>query len=259
MLDWLIYAQSFVLLLAVATIAWLISLVRNDVSSVDTLWSLFFLLILASYLVLEGSMGARAWLVLGMVTVWSMRLSVYITLRNHGKPEDHRYQAIRKNNEPHFRFKSLYIVFGLQAVLAGLIAMPLLVAATGKSPLGWLDALGVTVWFIGMGFEVIGDYQLSKFRADGNNRGKVLDSGLWALSRHPNYFGEFTLWWGYFILALAAGGWWTILSPLLMSVLLLKVSGVALMESNIGERRPAYARYIRNTNAFFPGPSRRGS
>jgi steroid 5-alpha reductase family enzyme len=109
-----------------------------------------------------------------------------------------------------------------------------------------------------MYFEVVGDSQLKRFRDDESNRGKVLDTGLWALTRHPNYFGEFTLWWGYYCLALAAGGWWTIFAPLLMSVLLLRVSGVALLESNIGERRPAYANYIKNTNAFFPGLPKSG-
>jgi steroid 5-alpha reductase family enzyme len=122
--------------------------------------------------------------------------------------------------------------------------------------LGWLDALGLSLWLLGMFFEVVGDAQLARFKADPDNRGKVLNSGLWRYTRHPNYFGEFTLWWGFFCFALAAGGWWTVASPLLMSFLLLKVSGVAMLEKDIGERRPAYADYIRNTNAFFPGPPR---
>lgn len=231
---------------------WIVSLVRNDVSIVDTLWSLMFLLIVGLYMSTMDEISARGWLVLALVTIWSIRLSAYITIRNHGEPEDHRYQTIRANNQPGFAYKSLYIVFGLQAVLAGVIAMVLAVAVSAADPLGWLDYLGLVLWCIGMFFEVVGDHQLNKFRSNPGNKGKVLDSGLWALTRHPNYFGEFTLWWGYYCFALAAGGWWTVFAPLLMSLLLLRVSGVALLESNIGERRPAYARYIENTPAFFP-------
>lgn len=253
MLEIAAFGWAFALVLAGALSFWLVSLARDDVSIVDSLWSLMFLLIVAAYQVLADPAGPRRWLVLLLVAVWALRLSVYITLRNHGQPEDARYQAIRRNNEPQFRFKSLYIVFGLQAVLAGIISMPLLVASSGQSPLGWLDGLGVALWLAGMFFEVVGDRQLARFRYDPQNRGKVLNTGLWRYTRHPNYFGEFTLWWGYYCLAVAAGGWWTLLSPLLMSLLLLKVSGVALLEKDIGQRRPQYADYIRQTNAFFPG------
>ena len=258
MLDWGAYGLSFSAILTFASAFWVISLVRNDVSIVDSLWSLMFLLMLGVYMSVADIAGFRAWLLLLMVAIWAIRLSAFISIRNHGEPEDHRYQTIRKNNEPNFRFKSLYIVFGLQAVLAGFIALPLLFAASGTTPLGWLDYAGVTLWCIGMYFEVVGDHQLKKFSSDSANKGRVLDTGLWALTRHPNYFGEFTLWWGYYCLALAAGGWWTIVAPLLMSVLLLKVSGVALLESSIRERRPAYAEYVKNTNAFFPGLPKNG-
>jgi len=259
MLDWSAYGLSFAAIVMVAVVFWIISLVRNDVSIVDSLWSMMFLLMLGLYMYMGDMFTARSGLLLLMVAVWAIRLSAFITIRNHGEPEDHRYQTIRNNNQPNFRFKSLFIVFGLQAALAGFIAMPLLASASGSAPLGLLDLLGVALWLVGMYFEVIGDQQLKRFRADTNNRGNVLDTGLWRLTRHPNYFGEFTLWWGYYCLALAAGGWWTIGSPLLMTILLLKVSGVALLESSIKERRPAYAEYIKNTNAFFPGLSRTGS
>jgi len=242
--------------LAIAASCWVVSTIHNDVSIVDSLWSLMFLLMLGLYQYLAGMSGPRSWLILVLVACWALRLSVYITVRNHGQPEDRRYLAIRRNNEPHFRFKSLYIVFGLQAVLACVIAVPLLVAVSASSTLGWLDLLGVALWLVGMYFEVVGDYQLARFKAKPQNRGKVLDTGLWRLTRHPNYFGEFAVWWGYFLLALAVGGWWTIFSPALMSFLLLKVSGVALLEKSIGLRRPEYADYIRRTNAFFPGVPR---
>jgi steroid 5-alpha reductase family enzyme len=242
--------------LSAAVIFWVVSIVRDDVSIVDSLWSLMFLLMLVVYAVAADSTSPRAWLVLALVGVWALRLSIYIAVRNFGEPEDHRYREIRRNNEPHFRLKSLYIVFGLQAALACFIALPLLAAASAASPLGWLDFLGIGLWLAGMYFEVVGDWQLARFKADPRNRDKVLDTGLWRFTRHPNYFGEFLIWWGYFLIALAAGGSWTVLSPLVMSFLLLKVSGVALLEKSIGQRRPEYADYVRRTNAFLPGPPR---
>jgi steroid 5-alpha reductase family enzyme len=258
MLDWTIYLLALGLCALIGLGGWLHSLRHDDVSGVDSLWSLMFLAVAATYFLMASNPGGRAVLVLLFVAAWSIRLSWYITRRNHGEGEDHRYQAIRANNEPGFRFKSLYIVYGLQAFLAWFIALPLVAAMSGDAPLGWLDAAGVVLWLTGMFFEVVGDKQLKDFRADAGNKGKVLDTGLWRYTRHPNYFGESVLWWGFFLLAVAAGGWWTILSPLLMTVLLLRVSGVALLEKDIADRRPAYAEYIRRTNAFLPGrPARR--
>ena len=256
MLDLSAYAIACGAALVAAVMCWLVSLLRNDVSIVDSLWSLMFLLIVGVYQFVGDPTGPRRWLVLLLVAIWALRLSYHIARRNHGQPEDRRYQAIRRNNEPNFRFKSLYIVFGFQALLAAIISIPLLVASSGSSPLGWLDAMAVALWLAGMLFEIVGDAQLARFSADPANRGRVLDTGLWRITRHPNYFGEFTLWWGYYCFAMAAGGWWTVFSPLLMSFLLLRVSGVALMEKDIGSRRKGYADYVRRTNAFFPGPRR---
>ncbi len=255
-MDWRASGIVLALLVGLALAAWAVSVVRRDVSLVDSLWSLMFLAATGAYGWLVGIESPRGWLVLALVAAWALRLSAHITLRNHGEGEDRRYQAIRANNEPGFWWKSAYIVFGLQALLAWFIAFPLLMAVAGDAPLGWLDAAGVALWCLGMGFEVVGDAQLARFGARPENAGKVLDTGLWRYTRHPNYFGEFTLWWGYFLLAVAAGGAWTVASPLLMSFLLLRVSGVTLLEKDIGERRPAYADYIRRTNAFFPGPPR---
>lgn len=253
-MTWSAYALMLATLAVIGFGFWVHSVFRKDVSAVDSLWSLMFLVITVGYALQVGIGEPRGWLVVVLVAAWSLRLSAYITTRNHGEGEDHRYQQIRENNEPGFWWKSLYIVFGLQALLAWLIAMPLAVAVASDSPLGWLDAAGVTLWVVGMVFEVGGDAQLARFKADPDNEGKVLDTGLWRYTRHPNYFGEFTLWWGYYLLAVSAGGWWTLLSPLLMSFLLLRVSGVALLEKDIGERRPKYQEYIERTNAFFPGP-----
>ena len=253
MIDWIAYSWSGAALLLVAAVFWLISLLRNDVSIVDSLWSLMFLLVALVYSAMSSNIGPREALILVMVTLWALRLSVYITWRNHGQPEDYRYQEIRANNEPGFRFKSLYIVFVLQAVLAWVISLPLAGAISGQSDIGFLDFAGVALFWVGLFFESIGDLQLSRFRKDPENAGKVLDTGLWRYTRHPNYFGNFTLWWGFYLVALSAGAWWTVVSPLLMTFLLLKVSGVAMLEKDIGARRPRYQQYIRRTNAFFPG------
>ncbi|MDX2418470.1 MAG: DUF1295 domain-containing protein [Xanthomonadales bacterium] len=253
MLDWVAFISSGASLLLVAAIFWLISLIRNDVSVIDSLWSLMFLLVALVYSGMSDFSGPRETLILLLVAVWALRLSGYITWRNHGHPEDYRYQQIRANNEPGFRYKSFYIVFVLQAILAWIISLPLAGAIAGQSAIGFLDYAGIALFLTGLFFEAVGDLQLSRFRKDPGNAGKVLDKGLWRYTRHPNYFGNFTIWWGFYLIALSAGAWWTVISPLLMTFLLLKVSGVALLEKDISGRRPHYRQYIRSTNAFFPG------
>ena len=252
MFDAGLWFTALAALCIVALGGWLISLPLRNVSLVDSLWSLKFLLCGVLYGALSPVRGARATLLVVLLAAWSLRLAGYITWRNRGHGEDRRYQAIRRNNEPGFAWKSLYLVFGLQAVLAWIISLPLLAAANSSGPPGLLDALGAGLWALGFVFEACGDQQLARFKADPANAGKVMDRGLWRYTRHPNYFGEFCLWWGYYALALAGGGWWSLPGPLLMSVLLLKVSGVTLLEKDIGERRPAYADYIRRTSPFFP-------
>lgn len=248
-----IYFTGLAVILAVGFAGWLFSLYAQDVSFVDSLWSLFFLIGAIVYALAPDALDARGWLVLVLVAIWALRLSIYITMRNWGEPEDHRYQKIRENNQP-FWIKSLYIVFGLQGLLAWIISLPLFVAITGGGEPGLLDAAAFALWAVGIVFEAGGDYQLARFKRDPENKGKVLDSGLWRYTRHPNYFGDFCVWWAFYLFALAAGGWWTIISPLIMSFLLLKVSGVAMLEKDIEERRPKYRDYIERTNAFFPGP-----
>jgi steroid 5-alpha reductase family enzyme len=247
-------ALALAAILCVVVVSWLLSIVRNDVSFVDSLWSLFFLVAATVFVLNVESLSTKGQLVFFLVAVWALRLSIYITARNWGQAEDYRYKAIRAKNEPGFKFKSLYIVFLLQGLLAWLIAMPLLPAISGQAPLGIVDLIAVAVWTIGFVFESVGDYQLSRFKARVDQEGCVLDTGLWRYTRHPNYFGDFCVWWSFFLFAVSAGGWWTIASPILMSILLLKVSGVAMLEATIQKRRPEYAEYIRRTNAFFPGP-----
>jgi steroid 5-alpha reductase family enzyme len=254
---WQAWLLALPLLAFMAVLGWAVATARRNVGLVDILWSLFFLAAALAYALAGRHDGARAWLVLALVAVWALRLAVHLALRNWNAPEDHRYRAIRARNEPGFAWKSLYLVFGLQALLAWLISAPLAAAIAGEGTLGALDALGAALAAFGIVFETIADAQLAAFKADPASAGKVMDRGLWRYTRHPNYFGEFCIAWGLWLFALAAGAWWTVFAPLLMSVLLLRVSGVALLEKDIAERRPAYRDYVATTNAFFPGPVRR--
>ncbi|MEP6546900.1 MAG: DUF1295 domain-containing protein [Gammaproteobacteria bacterium] len=252
-----IYLHGLLAAVAAALFTWLLSLYRRNVAIVDSLWSLMLALTAFTYVAGAPVRGARSLLVLGLVAVWALRLSMYITWRNWGHGEDRRYQAIRVRNQPHFAVKSLYLVFVLQAVLAWIISMPLLAAVLNPGPLQSLDFAGAVLWLVGFVFEAGGDWQLARFKADPDNRGKVMDKGFWRMTRHPNYFGDFCIWWGFYLIAAAAGAWWSFIGPLLMSVLLMRVSGVTLLEKDIGERRPKYADYVRRTNAFFPGVAKR--
>jgi steroid 5-alpha reductase family enzyme len=245
-----------VLLLA-ATFTWLLSLPLRNVSIVDSLWSLMLFAAGVIYGLDADPRAPRLAFVLWLVMLWAARLSIYITARGMGKGEDPRYQAIRARNEPGFAWKSLFLVFWLQAVLAWIISLPLLGVFASNQPIGVLDYLGILLWLTGFVFEVGGDWQLSRFKRNPANAGAVMSSGFWRYTRHPNYFGEFCIWWGFAVLALSAGAWWSVVGPLLLTVLLLRVSGVRLLEKDIGNRRPQYADYVLKTNAFFPGPPRK--
>lgn len=236
----------------IALLTWLVSLPLRDVSIVDTVWSVLVIAPAAVAAALLPALGPRAFVVLLLAGLWALRLAGHITWRHWGHEEDRRYREIRARNEPHFAFKSVYLVFGLQALLAWIVSLPLIAALAGTAPWSWLDGIGLALVAIGLVFESVADAQLARFNADPANRGRVMAWGLWRYSRHPNYFGEFCLWWGFGLVALSAGAGWALVSPLLMSVLLLRVSGVTLLEKDIGARRPGYRVYVARTNAFFP-------
>ena len=246
------------LVLAVGT--WLASVVQRDVSLVDRMWSLLIAAPAAAYFWVLAPVGDLRFRVMtALLVVWAVRLAIYVSWRNWGHGEDKRYTVIRARNEPNFALKSIYLIFVLQAVLAWLVSLPFLAAAANPAPWTTIDTIGAALAVIGFVFEAVGDQQLATFKGDPANRGKVMDRGVWRYSRHPNYFGEFCVWWGLFVMALPAAGWWSVVSPLIMTGLLLKVSGVALLEKDIGDRRPAYRDYIARTNAFFPGPPRKSA
>lgn len=252
-MNWPIYFEGLAITTLMVTAVWLLSVIKKDVSIVDSAWSL---LILAAGLAYFVSPGPREWLVVSLLTIWAIRLSLHITVRSWGEPEDHRYQAIRHKYSPGFAFKSLFIIFIFQGVLAWLVSIPLLGAFTHPTELSAMQVMAAIIVISGIAYESIADWQLARFKSNPENRGKVMNQGLWHYSRHPNYFGEAVVWWGFALFAGAQGVWWVFISPLLMTFLLLKFSGVGLMESTITNRKPAYRDYIETTNAFFPGPSR---
>lgn len=237
---------------------WLVSLRLADASIVDPLWPVVFVAIAWGLWLSSGAGGGRKLLLAAMVTLWGLRLGIHLALRKRGEPEDYRYADMRRRWQP-FALWSLAIVFGLQALLATVVSLPLqaVLGADENAAAGRLDVLGGAVWALGLIFETVADRQLARFRAVAANRGKVMDRGLWRYSRHPNYFGDFLVWWGICLVAAAAGAWWSMIGPAVMTVLLLRVSGVALLERTIGERRPGYADYAARTSAFIPLPPRR--
>lgn len=244
-----------------AFVLWLVSLARRDASIVDRFWGLGFVVLAAWYASHGGGWPTRSWLLLGLTAAWGIRLSVHIHARNRGKPEDARYARWRDAGGGRYWWTSLFKVFLLQAVILWIVSAPLLAALASPTPtrLTATDALGTAVWLIGFVFEAVGDAQLASFRRDPANAGRVLRTGLWRYTRHPNYFGDSLIWWGFFVFAAGVpGGWWTVCSPVLMTFLLVRVSGVALLEAGLHETRPEYVDYVARTSAFLPLPPRRG-
>ncbi len=255
--------QTLVATLAVAlgmlTLLWFASLAKRDASIVDPFWGMGFVVVTWLSWRINQPATDRVTLLAVLTTIWGLRLSLHLLRRNWGHREDRRYGAMREHHGRRFWWVSLLTVFLLQAVILWFVSMPVQVAASTGEPstLSWFDAAGILLWGIGLVFETIGDWQLARFKSIPANTGRVMDRGLWRWTRHPNYFGDFCVWWGLYLIAASGGAWWTVFSPLLMSFLLLRVSGVTLLEKTIGERRPEYARYKARTNAFFPGPQRR--
>jgi len=239
---------------------WLVSLRLRDASIADVFWGSGFAMV--AWVAAAGNSGAepRRSLALALVTVWGLRLSLHVASRNLGHGEDARYQAMRRGHGERFWWVSLFTVFLLQGLLLWAISLPLqaVEVASGPPGLGWLDGIGISLWVLGFLFEAVADLQLRRFKADPASRGKVLDTGLWRYTRHPNYFGDALLWWGFGALALATGAWWALASPAVMTFLLVRVSGVALLEKDIGERRPGYRAYVARTSAFVPWLRREG-
>jgi steroid 5-alpha reductase family enzyme len=239
---------------------WLASLPLRDASLVDRVWGMAFVVLAVwySWTRPDAPMPAPGLALALLVSIWGMRLSIHLTRRNWGRGEDYRYAAMRARQGARFGLMSLGTVFLLQAVLVWVIGMPLFAGIRGEpipgAPGILLTAAGILVWLVGFLFETVGDWQLARHRADPTRQGQVLDTGLWRYTRHPNYFGDAAVWWGLWLLAAAAGGWWTAFGPMIMTFFLMKVSGVTLLEKQLVEKRPGYREYVARTSAFIPRP-----
>lgn len=243
--------------MGILTVLWIISLVIKDSSIIDIYWGPGFVLVAWFYAYLTGweNLATRHLILLGLISIWGLRLGIYLGSRNLGKGEDYRYVQFRKESGDQYWWHSYFRVFTLQGVLLWIISACFVPALLTGGDLGLLDYLGLLLWIIGFSFEAIGDYQLSQFKKQPKNKGKVMDRGLWKYTRHPNYFGDACLWWGFFCFAVAhPQGIYFVFSPLLMTFLLMKISGVAMLERSLKKTKPKYAEYIRKTSGFFPLP-----
>lgn len=250
------YALGGLAVLVFMTAIWLLSLWLRNASIVDIFWGAGFVLVAwLFYALTPEGFGPRKLLLCALVTVWGLRLSLYILYRNWGKGEDFRYKKWRDDAGPKWWWYSFFKVFLLQGVLMWVIAAPLLAAQISATPaqLTVIDIAAVPVWTVGFFFEAVGDWQLARFRANPANKGKVLKTGVWRYTRHPNYFGDATQWWAFYLFAAATGeGAFTMFSPIIMTILLVRVSGVALLERSLAEKRPGYKEYMETTSAFIP-------
>ncbi len=245
--------------LGLVTALWAVSVAVRDTSIVDIFWGSGFVVIAwVTYAVADGSPD-RGLLLAVLTTLWGLRLTLHLARRNLGKGEDQRYAAMRKRHGERWPRRSLVVVFWLQGLLMWVVSLPVQAGQLDATPagLGVLDFAGAALWAVGLAFETIGDAQLTRFKADPENRGTVMDRGLWSWTRHPNYFGDFCVWWGLYLVALSTGAWWTAIGPILMSVLLMRVSGAAPLERSMAKRREGYADYVARTSGFFPRPPRK--
>lgn len=250
-----LFIQAAIILLFCMSLLWLLSVILKNVSIVDIFWGLGFIIVYAFYFCSLQEIYTRHILVLILVSIWGLRLTIYLAIRNFGKEEDFRYQEFRRRyGINRYWWVSFFQVFLLQGFLILIISLPLLGTSfyTKSNDLIGLDYLALLIWIIGFIFESMGDYQLAKFKNNPNNKGKVLVKGLWKYTRHPNYFGDTLVWWAYAIFSISAGSYWPIIGSLIMTILIIKVSGVFLLEKTLKNKKPGYEEYIRKTNSFFP-------
>jgi len=257
-----VYGVVALFILAFMTTLWIISLILRNSSIVDPMWGTGLVLSnwVAFFLAQDGS-PARKWLISILVTIWGVRLTVHLLRRNWGKGEDFRYRKWREEAGPKWWWYSFFKVFFIQALVMCVLAAAPVVAQVSPTPAGLtiLDLLAIPVWATGFFFEAVGDWQLSRFLANPDNRGKLFNKGLWRYTRHPNYFGEATMWWGHYLVALSVPyGFLTIISPALITFLLLRVSGVTLLEKSMVENTPGYKEYVETTSSFVPWFPRKG-
>jgi len=238
---------------------WLLSVAMKNASIVDIVWGFGFAVNAIVLAVVLNGDSSRQRLVAVLVGVWGFRLAAYLAKRNIGHGEDWRYKAMRKKKGGAFPLISLITVFGLQGVLMFVVSLPVMFSNADTSPsVGPIAVMGVLAWFVGFFFEAVGDAQLARFKKDPSNSGKVMNKGLWSLTRHPNYFGDSLMWWGIWIIAAETGsGVVSIIGPIVMTFFLLRVSGVPMLERSLSKRREGWDEYVRTTSGFIPRPPRK--
>ncbi len=247
------FGQSLLVIMSCLTALWLLSVALKDSSIIDIFWGTGFVIVVWFYQLSSGLSDARSLVFCSIVTIWGLRLSIHLAARNIGKGEDYRYKEWRKESGKNWWWVSFFRVFLLQGVLLWLISSLYAPALSSEfSELQLLDYIGICIWAIGFIFEAVGDWQLTRFKKNPANKGKVLQTGLWSRTRHPNYFGDAMQWWGYFLFACTNEQYLYAFSPILMTFLLMQVSGVTLLEKKLTETKPQYADYIRRVPAFFP-------
>jgi len=250
-----LFFQASLVILTLVTLLWIWSVFIKNVSIIDIFWGFGFVVVNTFYVFMSGELNARKILILTLVSIWGLRLTIYLAQRNIGKGEDFRYQEFRKNYGPkRYWWFSFFQTFLLQGALIMLISLPLLgiSLSTNNGTLNVLDYIGIAVWLIGFTFEVGGDFQLARFKSNLNNKGKVLNTGFWKYTRHPNYFGDSAVWWAYAIFSISAGSYWQIIGSIIMTLLIINISGVSLLEKTLKQTKPQYGEYIQKTSSFFP-------
>ncbi len=250
-----LFFQASLIILILVTLLWIWSVFIKNVSIVDIFWGVGFVVVNTFYVFMSGELNARKIVILTLVCIWGFRLAIYLAIRNIGKGEDFRYQEFRQNYGPkRYWWFSYFQTFLLQGILIMIISLPLLGINYNNSNgnLQILDYLGIIIWIIGFTFETVGDFQLSNFKRDSKNKGKILHTGLWKYTRHPNYFGDSAVWWAYGIFSIAAGSYWQAIGAVIMTLLILKISGVSLLEKTLKETKPQYKEYIQKASSFIP-------
>ena len=238
---------------------WLLSVILKNASIVDIFWGLGFVVVAWASAIRVDSISPVGKVLVVLVSLWGLRLSTYLWIRNHGKPEDFRYVAMRKHYGPKFVYISLVTVFLLQGLIMMIVSLPVQIGvADSGTNISVLSVFGIAIFALGIFFEAVGDWQLAAFKRDANNAGKVMQTGLWKYTRHPNYFGDACVWWGIGFIALGASwGWVGLGGSLLMNIFLVRVSGVPMLERSMSKRRPGYEEYKQRTSSFVPLPPKK--
>ncbi|MDF3301324.1 DUF1295 domain-containing protein [Streptomyces tropicalis] len=246
--------------LAVLLVTFAVAVRKGVHRVVDTAWGIAFAAVaLVTYTASAGhGDSGRRILVTVLTAVWGLRLAAHIARRGRGHGEDPRYEAMLAKAPGSRNLYALRMVYLLQGALVWVVSLPVQAAQYVPGPLTGVAAAGTALWALGLVFEAVGDAQLARFKADPANRGRIMDRGLWAWTRHPNYFGDFCVWWGLFLIACESGAAAavSVVSPLVMSFLLIRGSGKQLLERHM-EDRPGYAQYVARTSGFLPRPPRR--